>query len=371
MFLWMLAGGNGEGTSSNNDDLIKADWTPSDYVSQLAADMPVKCKMAFKSRIPVKSKLRAKVKMPFKSRIPFKSGIPATSKVLVEVRMLVKPKRTPTFPFFPSLPPELRQRVWELSPLEPRTVVISDIPTRLAAARTQPSLRQTSQGRYYTKYFASGAADGRYDWINLDVDTIHITQYSLRTVAKELPLVRNLVVEGFETVTMLHRAHFHEPYDDEIDPPWWHGWFSLMEEFQECPNPISFRLKVVYPESEYPPNEYHQGNYYELEMDRQRQEISDTEDVSEDDIQQADSELEDSNPGNPGNYDVKPTDSEDYEGPEAYNEADAATQSKSHIRKWLREGVTVVGWVLLLDVTSKSHDEIIGLDPTLMYSMFQ
>ncbi|KAF6818799.1 hypothetical protein CPLU01_13238 [Colletotrichum plurivorum] len=344
--------------------------------------------------------------------------------MLVEVKKLAKADTTPTFHFFPNLPPELRQRIWELSPLEPRTVVISDIPTRLVGnaeyeqqrpprARAPAVLHANRESRlctqsYYTKYFAAGAADGRYDWINLEVDTIHITQYSLRTVAKELPLVRNLVVEGFEvsmlsnnhvrclwnmwaleTVTMLHRAHFYEPYDDEIDPPWWAVWFFLIMEYEEAAEPVRFRLKAVHPESDHVPLEINQENYREVESyhrvhgvsgpihfqtrsgsdpefssvyvtlnsdvgladskhknDDGDPDVSDMEDVTEGDGQQADSELEGSSSGTPGNYDVKPTDSEGSGGVEDYSKADAATRWKSHIRKWLRDGLTVAGWVL-------------------------
>ncbi|KAL2060448.1 hypothetical protein VTL71DRAFT_9479 [Oculimacula yallundae] len=120
-----------------------------------------------------------------------------------------------TFHLFPSLPAELRGRIWKLAANFPRTVTIKYYPLgnkrdeRFTSPGPVAALMQTCrESRAWAGYtqsftapiFATPVFDladsKRYIWINFDNDTIQISDHALTKVkTSDISFIRHVIVE--------------------------------------------------------------------------------------------------------------------------------------------------------------------------------
>ncbi|KAF6801209.1 hypothetical protein CMUS01_15476 [Colletotrichum musicola] len=214
-----------------------------------------------------------------------------------------------TFHCFPLLPLEVRERIWELA-MEPRQITYGKEPSSYwqcpwPSSAPPPLLHTCAESRthlqrYYAKAFASEKDPQKSAWVNFDIDTIHLTQYSLEGLSAECPMIRKIIILGInsetffynyggylrdmkqlETVTILHMES-----PGKIDERWWSGWDSMMKSWYFTDDPVAFYVRIFYPE--YSPYEINPGNYLKVERDSRRKLLADHPDWYEPDHQTSD-----------------------------------------------------------------------------------
>lgn len=102
-----------------------------------------------------------------------------------------------SFSLFPSLPPELRRRIWELSPQSREVRLFLSKGTWRSRTKTPPELHTCHEARVtlanlYTQAFRVPTADIRsYLWIDFTIDTLRIDQ-TLLSLVVALPLASDI-----------------------------------------------------------------------------------------------------------------------------------------------------------------------------------
>ncbi|WYZ42425.1 hypothetical protein EsH8_VI_000124 [Colletotrichum jinshuiense] len=196
-----------------------------------------------------------------------------------------------TFHHFLQLPLELRQHIWELS-VEAREVAVGDNLAYRSRSLSPPVMHACAESRshlrgYYTKVFSTKKATNQYTWVNFDIDTIYASQWTLKDLVAELPFIQQLIVEGRDSETFFYEychplykmqalktltiLHMESP--GTLDPEWWMGWDSLMEQFYFGDDQVPFYTKLVNPEDP-TISEINKDNYLKVERDWRRKRLA-------------------------------------------------------------------------------------------------
>lgn len=128
-----------------------------------------------------------------------------------------------TFHSFPLLPFELRALIWR-STVEPRTVDVrvnrrgsiwaKDRHTHLVSSTPVPATlqacREARNLRLYERAFAEIGADGRYVWVNWDMDIISIGTSEFQFFHPSAPLIQRLQFERDNTEDSFYHSEVYD-----------------------------------------------------------------------------------------------------------------------------------------------------------------
>ncbi|KAL2140526.1 hypothetical protein VTI28DRAFT_3730 [Corynascus sepedonium] len=116
---------------------------------------------------------------------------------------------------FPCLPFELRARIWQFT-VEPRTVEVRvgsklfDSPVRLTSSTPAPATLQTCREarnlKIYERAFSETNAEGRYVWVNWDMDIISIGTSYFDHFHPAAPLIKRLKFERENTCEFFYHT---------------------------------------------------------------------------------------------------------------------------------------------------------------------
>ena len=164
---------------------------------------------------------------------------------------------------------------------------------------------------HYVQAFFNTA---HYQYVDFEVDTIHLTQYTLEDYPREQPLFQKLEVEGRDSETFTREyasslrvmpalkdvAILHMEGGWYGDSDWWEGWDTMMENFYFRDDPASFDIRIIGP-SNYDSGlpEINRHNYLKVERDSRRRLRAERPDLfeSDDNVSDSDEEL-----GAPGRF---------------------------------------------------------------------
>lgn len=200
------------------------------------------------------------------------------------------------FHLFGLLPLELRQHIWELS-MTPRRVPVGDFskhsyprdPLPLPPPAPPPAVlhacaeSRSRLVRCYSKVLTRGSLS-RYIWVNYELDTICINEWSIEDLDAELLLIKHM------SIIITHEEHFwHEVIGRirsmprlenlEIKPSakgicWWYEWDYVLQDLYDPDAPVRFRTMVLSPVPDHEVPVLTRDNHIKVEREYRRRDMA-------------------------------------------------------------------------------------------------